>query len=98
METNNENTTERGSRRILQGTVTSNSMEKTIGVRVERMFRHPRYQKYIRRHDKYFAHDEEGRANVGDTVEIVECRPISKTKRWRLTSVIAEAIMDGGEI
>ncbi len=104
MESNNQNTqegagaAERGARRVLQGTVTSTGMDKTIGVRVERMFKHPRYQKYIRRHEKYLAHDEEGRANVGDTVDIVECRPISKHKRWRLSNIVAEAIMDGGEL
>jgi len=92
------NSQERGSRRTMQGVVTSSSMDKTIGVRVERMFKHARYKKYIRRHHQYLAHDEENKANVGDTVEIVECRPLSKTKRWRLTQVLQTAILDGGEL
>lgn len=96
METNNN--TERGRRRVMQGVVTSVGMEKTIGVRVERMFKHPRYKKYIRRHEKYLAHDESNQAKVGDTVEIVECRPISKNKRWRMTQVVENAIVDGGDL
>jgi small subunit ribosomal protein S17 len=98
MESNSNQAVERGSRRVLQGIVTSNAMNKTIGVKVERLFKHPKYKKYVRRHDKYLAHDEEGKANVGDTVEIVECRPLSKRKRWRLTNVVSVAVLDGGDL
>jgi len=98
MTENTTNESERGRRRVLQGIVTSNAMDKTIGVRVERLFKHPKYKKYIRRHEKYLAHDEAGAANVGDTVEIVECRPLSKSKRWRMTRVLEEAVMDGGDL
>jgi len=86
-----------GIRRTLRGTVVSDRMEKTITVRVERIFKHPKYKKYIRRHKKYHAHDEEGLARVGDEVEIRECRPLSKIKRFRLVSVVRKAeIVDGG--
>ena len=60
----------------------SDSGDKTVVVRVERRFRHPMYEKYIRRSKKYAAHDPDNRAKVGDMVRIRECRPISKTKRW----------------
>jgi small subunit ribosomal protein S17 len=82
----------------MQGVVTSTSMDKTIGVRVERLYKHSKYKKYIRRHEKYLAHDEENKAGVGDTVEIVECRPLSKNKRWRMIQVLANAIEDGGDL
>lgn len=88
----------RGRRRTLQGVVIGNGMEKTISVRVERVFKHPKYKKYIRRHEKYLAHDEANTANVGDTVRLVECRPLSKHKRWRMTEVVAEAVADGGAL
>lgn len=69
-------------RRVLEGQVVSNKAQKTITVLVERKYRHPVYKKYIKRTDKYAAHDENGRYQVGDKVQIIECRPISKTKRW----------------
>jgi len=72
-------------------------MEKSITVRVERRYKHPKYGKYLSEHKKYMAHDAEGQAAVGDTVQITECRPMSKNKRWRLTEVITKAtIADGG--
>ncbi len=87
----------RNSRRTLQGTVSSDKMDKTITVRVERVFPHPKYKKYIRVHKKHHAHDEENQAKVGDIVEIVECRPLSKIKRWRLVSVVSAATtIEGG--
>jgi small subunit ribosomal protein S17 len=89
----------RGSRRTLRGLVVSDRMEKTITVRVERVFKHPKYKKYIRRHKKYHAHDEERTAHVGDEVEIRECRPLSKIKRWRLVEVVSRAALpDGGDL
>jgi small subunit ribosomal protein S17 len=84
----------RNSRRTLQGVVTSDKMDKTIAVLVERTYKHPKYGKYVRRHTKYLAHDEEGLANVGDVVELASTRPLSKTKRWRLLRVIAAGIPD----
>jgi len=89
---------ERGSRRSLQGVVVSTGMDKTIAVRVERVFRHPKYKKFVRRHKKYLAHDEQNTAGMGDTVRIVECRPLSKTKRWRLSAVVEQAVLEGGDL
>jgi len=78
-------------RRVLRGTVVSDACEKTVVVRVERRVMHPIYKKYITRSKKYAAHDENNRFKVGDVVEIRECRPISKRKRWE---VLAEAAAD----
>lgn len=69
-------------RRILEGDVVSDKTNKTVTVLVERRFRHPVYKKYIKRTDKYSAHDEANHFKTGDRVQIIECRPISKTKRW----------------
>ncbi len=77
----------RKTRRRLTGVVTSDKMEKTITVRVERMFKHPKYGKYVRIHKSHHAHDETGEARVGDVVDIVSMRPMSKLKRWRLERV-----------
>ncbi len=101
MEANDQTTTAeaaRSTRRSLQGVVLTDTMDKTVSVRVERVFKHPKYNKYIRRHKKYLVHDEENTAKVGDTVEIAECRPLSKTKRWRLMNVVARAVDDGGAL
>jgi small subunit ribosomal protein S17 len=73
-------------RRILQGTVTSDAMDKTITVKVERRMIHPVYKKFIVRSKKYLAHDETNRAKEGDNVKIRECRPISKRKRWEIVT------------
>jgi small subunit ribosomal protein S17 len=70
------------------GVVTSTKMQKTITVRVERLVKHPKYGKYIRRRTKLAAHDEHEKANVGDQVEVAFTRPLSKTKRWRLVRVV----------
>jgi small subunit ribosomal protein S17 len=78
----------RNRRRVVQGIVSTDAMAKSIGVRVERMFKHPKYKKYIRRHSKVYAHDETNEARVGDRVEIMECRPLSKTKRYRLVRIV----------
>ena len=87
----------RNRRRSLVGTVTSDKMDKTITVRVERAYRHPKYGKIVRRHEKYHAHDEGGVAHVGDQVEIVSTRPLSKLKRWRLSKVLVNAVLDTPE-
>ena len=69
-------------KRILQGVVVSDAMDKTVVVRVERRVMHPVYKKFIRRSKKYSAHDETNSCKVGDSVRIQECAPISKTKSW----------------
>ena len=69
-------------KRVLQGVVVSDKMDKTVVVEVERRVMHPVYKKFIKRSKKYSAHDENNTAKVGDTVRIEECRPISKSKRW----------------
>ncbi|MGB1547690.1 MAG: 30S ribosomal protein S17 [Alphaproteobacteria bacterium] len=74
------------SKRILHGKVVSDAVDKTVVVRVDRQFQHPLYKKFIRRSKKYAAHDEENRCKIGDAVQIQECRPISKRKRWIVLS------------
>src|SRR5262245_61685941 len=69
-------------RRVLEGIVVSDKANKTVTVRVERRYRHPVYKKYIRKSDKYAAHDENNQFKTGDRVQIIECAPISKSKRW----------------
>lgn len=77
--------------RVLTGTVVSNGMQKTIAVVVERLVKHPRYSKYVRRTTKLLAHDENNTSQKGDVVSITECRPYSKRKAWRLVEVIKRA-------
>lgn len=79
-------------RKTQQGAVVSNKMDKSVVVLVERYVRHKLYGKYIRRRVKYMAHDDRNECNIGDTVLIEECRPLSKNKRWRVRSVVAKAI------
>jgi small subunit ribosomal protein S17 len=86
-----EDTTERNARKERQGTVVSDAQDKTIVVRVERRTTHPLYGKTIKVSKKYHAHDESNEAGVGDTVRIVETRPLSKLKRWRLEEVVEKA-------
>jgi len=83
--------TERGFGRSLQGVVKSNKMAKTITVEVVRTVRHAKYAKFLKHRSRYYAHDEKCEAGVGDTVIIVETRPLSKLKRWRLQSVTLKA-------
>ena len=73
-------------RRIMQGVVISDKMDKTIVVKIERKIKHPLYKKYIRRTKKYAAHDEANVAKIGDIVRIRECRPLSKRKHWEVLS------------
>src|SRR5712675_3068228 len=80
--------TGRGNRKERLGEVISNKMTKTIIVRVERRFPHPKYKKVITGYKKFYAHDEKSEAKVGDRVRIEETRPLSKTKRWRLVEVV----------
>jgi small subunit ribosomal protein S17 len=87
-QTNNE---ARGRRKTRVGTVLSDKMEKTVVVGVTRRVAHPLYGKQVVRTKKYYAHDEAGQAHAGDVVRIVETRPLSKLKRWRLVEVIEQA-------
>ncbi|MEQ9262213.1 MAG: 30S ribosomal protein S17 [Owenweeksia sp.] len=73
------------------GIVTSNKMQKSITVSVERRQKHPMYGKFIKTTKKFHAHDEEDQCNIGDTVKIMETRPLSKSKRWRLVEIIERA-------
>ena len=83
-----ENQTNRGHRKERVGEVVSNKMDKTIVVRVERRFPHPRWRKVVTSYSRFYAHDEKNEANVGDLVRIQETRPMSKSKRWRLVTVV----------
>jgi small subunit ribosomal protein S17 len=78
----------RGARKKLMGMVTSDKMDKTVVVRVERLVPHAVYKKYVRRRENFKAHDEKNEFRVGDRVEIVETRPMSKDKRWRVARLI----------
>ena len=78
----------RGHKKERLGEVVSNKMAKTIVVRVQRRFPHPRFRKVVTAFKKFYAHDEKGEAKLGDKVRIQECRPLSKTKRWRLVEVV----------
>jgi small subunit ribosomal protein S17 len=77
--------------RTLQGTVVSAKTAKTIAVEIERVLKHARYGKYIRRTTRLLAHDEAGEAREGDTVTISQCRPVSRRKAWRLVAVVGRA-------
>ncbi|MCL2876490.1 MAG: 30S ribosomal protein S17 [Betaproteobacteria bacterium] len=87
----NEQVQKQKVRRALVGRVVSDKMDKTVTVLVERRVKHPLYDKIITRSAKYHAHVDNGVAVQGDLVEIVECRPISRTKTWRVTQVIGKA-------
>jgi small subunit ribosomal protein S17 len=82
---------DRGRRKVRQGVVVSDKMEKTVVVRIDRQMRHPLYKKIVRRSSKLAAHDERNDAHVGDTVRVMETRPISKNKRWRVIEVVQRA-------
>ncbi len=78
--------------RSMQGIVVSDKSDKTIVVRVETLVKHPLLKKYVRRRKKFTAHDPENICGIGDKVKIVECRPLSKNKRWHLVSIIDKAV------
>jgi small subunit ribosomal protein S17 len=82
---------ERGRRQERRGVVVSSAMDKTIVVKVDTIKAHPRYKKVVRRSVKFHAHDEQNSANVGDVVRIVETRPLSKTKHWKLAEIVEAA-------
>ena len=79
---------ERNLRKTKLGVVSSNRMDKTIIVNVERKVKHPLYGKFVKKSTKFHAHDEKNECSIGDTVKIMESRPLSKTKRWRLVEVV----------
>ena len=79
------------SRKVRIGTVVSDKMDKTIVVRVETRFKHPLYGKIVKKKKKYKAHDENNEARIGDVIRMMETRPLSKDKRWRLVEIIEKA-------
>jgi small subunit ribosomal protein S17 len=83
--------TERNLRKSRVGVVSSNKMTKTITVAVERKVKHPMYGKFVKKTTKFHAHDEKNEAAIGDIVKIMETRPLSKTKRWRLVEIVEKA-------
>lgn len=87
-------TTRPAQRKVMRGVVTSARMQKTIVVEVSRKVRHPLYEKYVSRRTKLYAHDEQGEARAGDVVEVVQTRPLSRLKRWRLLRVVQRAPVD----
>src|SRR5205823_2895224 len=89
--TNPETTAARKERRTMVGVVTRDKMDKTRRVEIERLVKHSRYGKYIKRRTVCYAHDENNETHNGDTVEIMETRPLSKTKNWRLVRVVKKA-------
>ena len=91
MEITVETTLDRNLRKTRVGIVTSNKMDKTITVAVERKVKHPMYGKFVKKTSKFHAHDEKDECTIGDIVKIMETRPLSKTKRWRLIEVIEKA-------
>jgi small subunit ribosomal protein S17 len=82
---------ERGRRKVRTGVVVSDKMDKTVLIRVDRSFRHPLYKKIVKRSSKLAAHDEANDAHEGDTVRVMETRPLSRTKRWRVVEVVERA-------
>jgi small subunit ribosomal protein S17 len=82
---------ERNSRKEIIGTVYSNRMDKTITVSVERKVKHPKYKKFVKTTSRFKAHDEKNECNINDIVKIMETRPLSKDKRWRLVEIIEKA-------
>ncbi len=86
-----ENSAQRNYRKARVGRVISDKADKSIVVRVDRRMKHPRYAKTVGTFSKYYAHDEKNEANIGDVVKIMETRPLSATKRWRLVEIVEKA-------
>lgn len=80
----------RGNRKIRTGTITSDRMDKTVAVEIVRAYQHPLYKKIVRRSTKILAHDEQNMCSVGDLVQIVEVRPLSRRKRWKVRQVVSK--------
>ncbi len=89
---------ERGHRKTEIGVVVSDKMDKTVVVRVERLVQHPKYGKVIRRFTKFYAHDEKNECKVGDKVLIIETRPLSKLKRWRVVRILERGLKGASEV
>jgi small subunit ribosomal protein S17 len=87
-----ESSSERGLPKVREGIVLSNKMKKTAVVTVSRLVKHATYGKYVRKHKKFYVHDEKCECQIGDVVRIVEVRPLSKLKRWRLQEVVRKAV------
>jgi small subunit ribosomal protein S17 len=85
-------------RKVRTGVVISNKMDKTVVVEVSRTVVHPVYKKFVRRRKRFMAHDEENRCRVGDQVMIVETRPLSRHKNWRVRKILKEAALPGGAL
>jgi small subunit ribosomal protein S17 len=88
----------RATRRVVMGVVTRDKMDKTRRVEVARLVKHPRYSKYIKRRTVCYVHDEKNETHNGDTVEIMETRPLSKMKNWRLVRVVTKAPSTGTDL
>ena len=86
----------RKQRKVRTGVVISNKMDKTVVVEVSRTVIHPVYKKYVRRRKRFMAHDEQNRCRIGDQVMIVETRPLSRHKNWRVRKIVKEAALPGG--
>ena len=84
-------TTERAPRKVREGIVSSSKMDRTLVIEVVERVRHPKYNKFVMRTKKLYAHDEANDANVGDRVRVMETRPLSKLKRWRLVEILERA-------
>jgi small subunit ribosomal protein S17 len=87
----------RNNRKVRKGVVVSDKMDKTVVVKVQSLKLHPRYQKFIKRSKSFKAHDENNECRMGDTVEIVETRPLSKDKHWRVTKVLERSVEAANE-
>ncbi len=86
-----------GNRKVRQGVVVSDKMDRTVTVQVERLVRHPMYKKYIRQRKKYKAHDPANACRTGDLVTITETRPLSRDKRWRVQAVLKSETSEAGQ-
>ena len=82
---------QRGNRKLRTGTVTSDRMDKTVAVEIVRTYQHPLYKKIVRSSTKILAHDEQNECHVGDLVQVVEVRPLSRRKRWKVRQVVSKA-------
>ncbi len=89
--------TDRGIKKEREGVVTSNRMTKTVVVSIERRVMHPKYKKFLKRRTKVKAHDESDKCQIGDRVLVVECRPLSHQKRWRVRRILERARQTGQE-
>jgi small subunit ribosomal protein S17 len=89
--TGSSNEGARPRRKVMRGVVTSNKMQKTLVVQVNRKVRHPVYEKFVSKRTKLYAHDEAGEAGIGDVVEVAQTRPMSKLKAWRLVRIVQKA-------